>query len=204
MKSSKNYLKKAIWIVLAWGLIIQWAFALNVSKEIQDLKAFIQAISFTDNGSPDWANKISISAVWGIWTNNNWAIFLSWDFWAGKWWGNSLYVNSTSNQVWIWTTNLSEKLTVWGNIRIWDSFSVKMWLNWDSYIKWNWTQFDIIGQWNLVINWTRNYIRWGTVAFWSTWFDESDNSYYIDPNNTSVFNNISASQVKATCLWACF
>jgi len=35
-----------------------------------------------------------------------------------------------------------------------------------------------------------NYFRGTTVAFNSTWYDENDVNYYIDPNNASLFNDL--------------
>ncbi len=35
-----------------------------------------------------------------------------------------------------------------------------------------------------------NYLRGPTQAFNTTWYDENNNGYYIDLNNTSVFNNV--------------
>jgi hypothetical protein len=37
-----------------------------------------------------------------------------------------------------------------------------------------------------------NYFRGPTYAFNSTWYDENDSGYYIDPNNTSIFNDLRA------------
>lgn len=197
----KKVLYLSIFInILVISFVSKQIFALNVSKDIQDLVWYVQSMIFTDNGTPDWNIKVRIS--WA-----DWWIYASGWIWLGKWSGNSIYSNGIN--VWIWTTDLTNKLNVWGNIKLQDWFALKVW-NGSSYIQWNGLNMSIVWWWDIGIDgyinlaktssWMPytngyNYIRGGTIAYGSTWYDESDNNYYIDPNVWTKVNWFSANSV---------
>lgn len=143
--------KKILLIPIIGLFLSSFSFAqMSIDRTIQDLRAYIQKIIFTDTWAPNWLENIVIDGSQTLWK-----------FWT--WWVNINWNNGW--KVWIWTDTPWEK---WYNFPtlFWAKFEVSGWVIRPSGSK-NWWVV-----WKNDLFW-----GWGDLA-WMQYFSENDISLF--------------------------
>ena len=143
-----------------WTSIMSWATFSNLTVT-KTLTVWNWTVI---NNSTDWSNTFSGTV------NLNWITYLNW---------LSNYLNGPLYSEWnVWYYLYPSGASILNNLYIWNWSVLNNSSNWSNTLAWT-TNIN----WSLYMNWSTNYLSWALI-------DTNNNSYYLDPNLTSVFNQL--------------